>query len=102
MSTHILHSILFLGTTAATCWPQSFLKSCFNPAYMNIILFPTYMVIGFFKAMAGACAPTKKGVELDSMIAAVKDLLPELGEGFVEVCFTQKYFFFCATHNFQH
>ena len=60
---------------------------------MNIILFPTYMVIGFFKAMAGACAPTKKGVELDSMIAAVKDLLPELGEGFVEVCFTQKYFF---------
>ena len=53
------------------------------------------MVIGFFKAMAGACAPTKKGVELDSMIAAVKDLLPELGEGFVEVCFTQKYFFWC-------
>lgn len=53
------------------------------------------MVIGFFKAMAGACAPTKKGVELDSMIAAVKDLLPELGEGFVEVCFTQKYFLLC-------
>ena len=50
------------------------------------------VIIVFFKGMAGACASTKKGVELDSMIAAVKDLLPELGEGFVEVCFTQKYF----------
>lgn len=34
----------------------------------------------------GACAPVKTGVELDSMIAAVKDLLPDLGDGFIELC----------------
>ncbi|XP_062615224.1 activating signal cointegrator 1 complex subunit 2-like [Saccostrea cucullata] len=34
----------------------------------------------------GACAPRKTGVELDSLIAAVKDLLPDLGEGFIELC----------------
>lgn len=33
----------------------------------------------------GACAPRKTGVELESMIASVKDLLPDLGEGFIEV-----------------
>ncbi|XP_048774497.2 activating signal cointegrator 1 complex subunit 2-like isoform X3 [Ostrea edulis] len=34
----------------------------------------------------GACAPRKTGVELESMIASVKDLLPDLGEGFIEIC----------------
>lgn len=36
--------------------------------------------------LMGACAPVKTGVELDSMIAAVKDLLPDLGDGFIELC----------------
>ena len=51
------------------------------------------VIIVFFKGMTGACAPTKKGVELDSMIAAVKDLLPELGEGFVEVSLLKSIFY---------
>lgn len=35
-----------------------------------------------------AAAPTAKvsGVELDSLISQVKDLLPELGEGFILAC----------------
>ncbi|XP_033758452.1 activating signal cointegrator 1 complex subunit 2-like [Pecten maximus] len=34
----------------------------------------------------GACAARKTGVELESLISSVKDLLPDLGEGFIEVC----------------
>ncbi|XP_069115568.1 activating signal cointegrator 1 complex subunit 2-like [Argopecten irradians] len=34
----------------------------------------------------GACAARKSGVELQSLISSVKDLLPDLGEGFIEVC----------------
>lgn len=34
----------------------------------------------------GACASQITGVELDSLISSVKDLLPELGEGFIELC----------------
>ncbi|XP_053372909.1 LOW QUALITY PROTEIN: activating signal cointegrator 1 complex subunit 2-like [Mercenaria mercenaria] len=34
----------------------------------------------------GACAPQVTGVELESMVSSVKDLLPELGEGFIELC----------------
>lgn len=33
----------------------------------------------------GACAPQVSGVELESMISSVKDLLPALGDGFIEV-----------------
>lgn len=33
----------------------------------------------------GACAPKMKGIELDSLISSVHDLLPDLGEGFIEV-----------------
>ncbi|XP_060081459.1 activating signal cointegrator 1 complex subunit 2-like [Ylistrum balloti] len=36
--------------------------------------------------MEGACAARKTGVELESLISSVKDLLPDLGEGFIEVC----------------
>ncbi|XP_060572679.1 activating signal cointegrator 1 complex subunit 2-like isoform X1 [Ruditapes philippinarum] len=36
--------------------------------------------------IVGACAPQVTGVELDSMVSSVKDLLPDLGEGFIEVC----------------
>uniref|UniRef100_A0A8C3WU70 Activating signal cointegrator 1 complex subunit 2 n=1 Tax=Catagonus wagneri TaxID=51154 RepID=A0A8C3WU70_9CETA len=35
---------------------------------------------------AAAPAPTVCGVELDSLISQVKDLLPELGEGFILAC----------------
>ena len=35
--------------------------------------------------LAGACAPRVTGVELDSLVSSVKDLLPDLGEGFIEV-----------------
>ncbi|KAL4228568.1 Activating signal cointegrator 1 complex subunit 2 [Mactra antiquata] len=34
----------------------------------------------------GACSTQVSGVELESMISSVKDLLPELGDGFVELC----------------
>ena len=34
----------------------------------------------------GACAPKITGVELQSLISSVKDLLPDLGEGFIEIC----------------
>ncbi|KAL5020282.1 hypothetical protein ScPMuIL_003174 [Solemya velum] len=34
----------------------------------------------------GACAPEISPVELDSLITSVKDLLPEFGEGFLEIC----------------
>ncbi|ELT91381.1 hypothetical protein CAPTEDRAFT_220768 [Capitella teleta] len=34
----------------------------------------------------GACAPKMKGIELDSLISSVHDLLPDLGEGFIELC----------------
>ncbi|XP_071503366.1 activating signal cointegrator 1 complex subunit 2-like [Diadema antillarum] len=37
-------------------------------------------------ASASASAPVKTGVELDSLISGVKDLLPDLGEGFIEAC----------------
>lgn len=38
----------------------------------------------------GACSePRKVGVELDSLISSVKDLLPDLGEGFIELCFEE-------------
>jgi hypothetical protein len=36
-------------------------------------------------AAQGACAPTISGVELESLISSVHDLLPDLGEGFIEV-----------------
>ncbi|XP_016054070.1 PREDICTED: activating signal cointegrator 1 complex subunit 2 isoform X2 [Miniopterus natalensis] len=35
---------------------------------------------------AAALGPTVSGVELDSLISQVKDLLPELGEGFILAC----------------
>lgn len=35
---------------------------------------------------AGACAPKITGVQLQSLISSVKDVLPELGEGFIELC----------------
>lgn len=34
----------------------------------------------------GACAPRKSGVELESLIYIVKDLLPDLGDGFIKLC----------------
>ncbi|XP_071841614.1 activating signal cointegrator 1 complex subunit 2-like [Apostichopus japonicus] len=34
----------------------------------------------------GASAPRKTGVELESLITEVKDLLPGLGDGFLEIC----------------
>ncbi|XP_064651306.1 activating signal cointegrator 1 complex subunit 2-like [Lineus longissimus] len=34
----------------------------------------------------GACAASVSGIELDSLICAVKDLLPHLGPGFIQVC----------------
>ncbi|KAK3107045.1 hypothetical protein FSP39_005836 [Pinctada imbricata] len=34
----------------------------------------------------GACAATVTGVELDSIITSVQDLLPDLGPGFIELC----------------
>lgn len=35
----------------------------------------------------GACSePRKTGIELESMISSVQDLLPDLGEGFIELC----------------
>ena len=33
----------------------------------------------------GACARRITGVELDSLITSVHDLLPDLGQGFIEV-----------------
>ncbi|KAK3587712.1 hypothetical protein CHS0354_042502 [Potamilus streckersoni] len=36
--------------------------------------------------LEGACAPRVTGVELDSLITSVKDILPDLGEGFIELC----------------
>lgn len=35
---------------------------------------------------AAALGPTVSGVELDSLISQVKDLLPDLGEGFILAC----------------
>lgn len=35
---------------------------------------------------AAALGPTVCGVELDSLISQVKDLLPDLGEGFILAC----------------
>lgn len=35
---------------------------------------------------AAALGPTVRGVELDSLISQVKDLLPDLGEGFILAC----------------
>lgn len=35
---------------------------------------------------AGACAARVTGIQLDSLISSVKDLLPDLGEGFIELC----------------
>jgi len=37
---------------------------------------------------AGACALAVTGIELDSLITSVRDLLPDLGEGFIEVTWT--------------
>ncbi|XP_052059611.1 activating signal cointegrator 1 complex subunit 2-like [Mytilus californianus] len=38
----------------------------------------------------GACSePRKTGVELESLVSSVKDLLPDLGEGFIELCFEE-------------
>ncbi len=37
------------------------------------------------QAELGACAPRVSGVELESLISSVKDLLPDLGEGFIQV-----------------
>lgn len=34
----------------------------------------------------GACAATPAGAELESLIYSVKDLFPDLGEGFIEMC----------------
>ncbi|XP_074652104.1 activating signal cointegrator 1 complex subunit 2-like isoform X2 [Tubulanus polymorphus] len=34
----------------------------------------------------GACAMRKTGIELESLVSAVKDLLPNLGNGFIEIC----------------
>ncbi|XP_071095165.1 activating signal cointegrator 1 complex subunit 2-like [Haliotis cracherodii] len=33
----------------------------------------------------GACAPRPSNIEIDSLVSSVKDLLPELGDGFIEV-----------------
>ena len=43
--------------------------------------------LSVFQDMLGACAtlPSLTPIEIDSAISAVKDLLPELGDGFVEV-----------------
>ncbi|XP_078600965.1 activating signal cointegrator 1 complex subunit 2-like isoform X2 [Branchiostoma floridae x Branchiostoma japonicum] len=39
------------------------------------------------EGLEGACAfPQPSGVEMDSLISAVRDLLPELGEGFILAC----------------
>lgn len=35
---------------------------------------------------AAALGPTRSAVELDSLISQVKDLLPDLGEGFILAC----------------
>lgn len=35
---------------------------------------------------AAALSPAVCGVELDSLISQVKDLLPDLGEGFILAC----------------
>ena len=40
-----------------------------------------------FQEDLGACAPRVSGIELESLITSVKDLLPDLGEGFIEVSF---------------
>lgn len=34
----------------------------------------------------GACAPRKTGIELESLIYTIKDLLPDLGDGFIKLC----------------
>lgn len=34
----------------------------------------------------GACAPRVNGIELDSLTSSVKDLFPELGDGFIRLC----------------
>lgn len=38
------------------------------------------------KGAAAALGPTVCGVQLDSLISQVKDLLPDLGEGFILAC----------------
>lgn len=34
----------------------------------------------------GACAPRVNGIELESLTSSVKDLFPELGDGFIKLC----------------
>ncbi|KAH3826782.1 activating signal cointegrator 1 complex subunit 2-like isoform X1 [Dreissena polymorpha] len=45
-----------------------------------------YQVEDYDSSAVGACATLVTGVELESLITSVKDLLPELGEGFIELC----------------
>ena len=56
---------------------------CRNNVLLHVASFHIFM---FQDADLGACAPRKSGVELESLITSVHDLLPDLGEGFIEVC----------------
>jgi len=50
-----------------------------------IVLLPSLLTV---QEPGGACAPAVTGIELDSLITSVRDLLPDLGEGFIEVTWT--------------
>lgn len=52
---------------------------------LTIVQFLVHTMVSILQDSLGACAPQVTGVELDSLISSVKDLLPELGEGFIEV-----------------
>ena len=56
---------------------------CFCSRYVYVRFLDD--LFNLLKAMEGACAPRVSGVELESLISSVKDLLPDLGEGFIEV-----------------
>ena len=40
----------------------------------------------FLQGSAAAATNQLSGIELDSLICSVKDLFPDLGDGFIEVC----------------
>lgn len=52
----------------------------------SLWLYVTLKLASALQDTLGACMPQVSGVELDSMVSSIKDLLPELGEGFIEVC----------------
>ncbi len=72
--------IEYLANAIEACFEACGTKYCMEKTVMDPLYDP-----GFDRQLLGACSLDVVGVELDSLVTQVKDLLPDLPRAFVEV-----------------